>query len=318
MSELLGSHIERHVEDGEHKIVLPNAILVDKHITRRRPEYYRRFEGTGSILLHCYDETYEGGYDRYRFFAGVLRWHWSSLFNDPSILVIPLGYREAPPSLELRLAGARRYVWSFSGEVNKSSRPDMLAALARLQPSFLVRSDKHADGTPIDRILGREEYYDVLCNSTFAPCPMGNVNIESFRLYESLECGAIPLVEKRPFLDYYRGLFGEHPIPTVRRWSEAACFIERAIREPSRLEALQRECLDWWRTFKTDLRRRAGEFLVDSTWRGSPRDVTPRLVGHAAWQYLELIKHHDLPSLARRIRRQAQRVVTDSAWRRRI
>jgi hypothetical protein len=313
--ELLGPHIERHVFDGDRKVVLPNAILFDKHITRHSREYYQKFKGTNSILLHYLDETYEGGYERYCAFAGVIRWHWSSLFDDPSILVIPIGYREGPPSLNIRPLAARRYVWSFAGQVYKSSRPDMAAALSSIEPHFLIRTDKREDGSMLDRFVEADEYYDVMTDSMFAPCPMGNVNIECFRLYEALECGAVPIVEKRLYFDYYRKLLGDHPIPTISRWSDATHLIRDCLRNPEKLLGLQGECMAWWKSYKARLQHSVSDFLARTGSRPAPRDVTSKLLGHRTWQYLELLKHHDARALRRRVQRQVRRVLRDRKWR---
>jgi hypothetical protein len=315
VDDLMGAHIERHVLDGERKIVLPNAILFDKHITRHGRDYYQKFAGTNSILLHYLDETYEGGYDRYCSFAGVMRWHWSGLFDDPSILVIPIGYRQGPPSLTIRPVSARKYVWSFAGQVYKSSRPEMVAALSGIEPNFLMRSDKRDDGSMLDRYVERDEYYDVMTDSIFAPCPMGNVNIECFRLYESLECGAVPIVEKRLGFDYYRKLLGDHPIPTISSWSEATPLIEDCLRDPAKLARLQAECMTWWKSYKPRLKDRISEFLAGAGTRPPPKDVTSKFPGHVVWQYFELLKHHDARALRRRVQRQIRRVVRDQKWR---
>jgi hypothetical protein len=315
VDDLMGAHIERHVFDGDRKVVLPNALLFDKHITRHSRDYYRKFAGTNSILFHYMDETYEGGYERYCAFSGVIRWYWSALFDDPSILVVPIGYKERPPSLNIRALSARRYVWSFAGQVQRSSRPEMVASLSGIEPHFLVRTDARDDGSVLDRLVGRDEYYDVMTDSMFAPCPMGNVNIESFRLYEALECGTLPIVEKRLGFDYYRALLGDHPIPTVSSWSDASRLIRDCLRDPAKLAGLQGECMAWWKSYRPRLRHRISDFLAGAGSRPAPRDVTSRLFGHAAWQYFELLKHHDPRALRRRVQRQLRRLVRDRKWR---
>jgi hypothetical protein len=315
VDDLIGPHIESHIFDGDRKVVLQKAILFDKHITRHKRDYYQKFAGTNSVLWHYLDETYEGGYERYCAFAGVIRWHWSALFDDPSILVIPIGYREGPPSLNIRALPARRYVWSFAGQVQRSSRPEMVAALSQIEPYFLMRTDKRDDGRMLDRFVEREEYYDVMTDSMFAPCPMGNVNIECFRFYEALECGTVPIVEKRLGFDYYRSLLGDHPIPTVSSWSDAPHLIRDCLRHPAKLEELQGECMAWWKSYKPRLRDRISDFLAGSGTRPAPRDVTSKLLGHRVWQYFELLKHHDARALRRRVQRQIRRVVRDRKWR---
>jgi hypothetical protein len=178
-----------------------------------------------------------------------------------------------------------------------------------------MRTDMRDDGSILDRVVERDEYYDVMTDSMFAPCPMGNVNIESFRLYEALECGTVPIVEKRLGFDYYRKLLGDHPIPTVSSWSDASHLIRDCLRHPVKLEGLQRECMAWWKLYKPRLRHVISDFLARAGSRPAPRDVTSRLPGHVIWQYFELLKHHDARALRRRVQRQIRRLVRDRKWR---
>src|SRR5205085_4230318 len=111
------------------------------------------------------------------------------------------------------------------------------------------------------RSLTPAEYKQVLEESIFAPSPMGNVNLECFRVYEALEQGAIPIVERRFTLDYFRSLLGNHPIPTVASWQEAGNLVKSLLSSPSDLEALQRTCLSWWQQFKHSLTSEVGQLL---------------------------------------------------------
>lgn len=60
------------------------------------------------------------------------------------------------------------------------------------------------------------EQQRAMLDSIFSPCPQGNVLLETPRVYEALQCGSIPIVERRLTLDYYKQLLGPHPLPTVR------------------------------------------------------------------------------------------------------
>ena len=60
---------------------------------------------------------------------------------------MPLGYCSgmARGGRPIQRASARKYLWSFVGEVNKSSRPDMARALASAEPHFLCATDQPED-----------------------------------------------------------------------------------------------------------------------------------------------------------------------------
>ena len=82
--------------DGNHEVVLDDAILLDGFIKRVPHDYYRKFQGKNAFLVHFLDETYEGGYERYDYFRGVIRNFWSPAFNPRKVFILPTGYRDPP------------------------------------------------------------------------------------------------------------------------------------------------------------------------------------------------------------------------------
>ena len=145
---------------------------------------------------------------------------------------------------------------------------------------------------------------------------MGNASLESCRVYDALETGAIPIVEKRLTLDYFGGLLGTYPFPTVRSWSEGKRVVRRLLADPAKLDALQRECVDWWSEYQKALTARVGEFLTRCTATETElrplRSSLPTLPG---WQYFELLRHQTMRGLLRRISLQVSRLVLKGRWR---
>ena len=82
----------------------------------------------------------------------------------------------------------------------------------------LVKTDGFTKGLP------REEYYRLMARAKIVPCPSGAVAPDSFRVYEALEAGAIPLADNHYAWEdytqsYWTYLFGEvPPFPTVDEW----------------------------------------------------------------------------------------------------
>ena len=50
-----------------------------------------------------------------------------------------------------------------------------------------------------ESLLSRERYVEVMTHSAFAPAPMGNVVIETWRFWEALEYGAMFLTQDVDF-----------------------------------------------------------------------------------------------------------------------
>jgi hypothetical protein len=307
IAEIFAPLAGRQVLDGQHCIVLDDCLLIDSYLHARPAEYYAQFRGRNAWLLHLSDETYEGGYDAYAHFRGVFRNYRSSVFRPESVLRLPLGYGDGlahEPSL-LAVVKERKLLWSFVGEANKASRPEMLRAFAPLGPQLLRNTESTALGP-----LSRREYQQTLLDSIFVPCPMGNVSLESFRIYEALECGAIPLLEKRVFFDYFTGLFDDHPLPTFINWQQAAKFVASIHADTRAQSELQQQCLAWWHGYKAKLSLRVEDFVA-VTAGSKPESALNWQYRIPGWQTLELLRHQTLSTLSRRISLQAVRLIRE-------
>ncbi len=311
LDELFGGYIDQHIVDGTRSVVMDNCLVIDSFLHTRNPSYYESFSGRkNAYLLHLSDEQYHGGYQTYKYFTGVFRNYWSSIFESPSIQTLPLGYSNGlRHSGELRPASARCQLWSFVGETARGSRPEMLAELRQVGPQFVRGTDAAAAVS-----LSPQEYRTVLYDSVFAPSPMGRLNIECFRLYEALECSAIPIVERRMCLDYYRHLFGsQHPLITVKNWREAAGIMKDLQRNPNEVDRIQKLVCEWWKAHKSELQRNIGEFIGRTASKSS---INRKLGAGAGWAYriplwqpVELSRHHSFRALARRAHIEIGRLV---------
>ena len=63
-------------------------------------------------------------------------------------------------------------------------------------------------------MIETEEMSEVLSSTIFSPCPNGFVHPETYRLYEALECGCIPIIENT--YKYYDRLFPNNPFQIGR------------------------------------------------------------------------------------------------------
>jgi len=110
--------------------------------------------------------------------------------NDAPVLshitTIPLGYHHKASSLQ-KTWEERDLVWSFHGTdwFNRSSQLQPFASFVpnscSLQPDW-----NHPSATK------EKQYLSLLGNSRFCPILRGN-NDETFRLYEALEAGTLPI-----------------------------------------------------------------------------------------------------------------------------
>ncbi len=310
IASLFAPFAGEQVYDGEHRIVLDNSLVIDGHLHCKPAGYFSQFRGKNAWLLHLCDDTYEGGYSRYENFRGVFRNDWSGIFNPRRVLQLPLGFTAGFQGGAGEPGTARRpYLWSFLGGATTSSRPDMIKALLPLKPHFLHITDRGN----VQR-YSKQEYEQILRDSIFVPSGMGIVNIECFRTWEALECGAIPIVEKRWGFDYYTSLLGNHPLPAFTDWGKAARFISGIRNDHEALDRLQRRCQEWWQGYKQSLRERIEEMFISPAGAEAGAYVSWRRSIPGA-QVAELMRHHTFPALLRRAKRQTLRLIHEGKLR---
>ena len=90
---------------------------------------------------------------------------------------------------------------------------------------------------------------EILSSTEFMPCPNGFFHPETYRLYEALQCGCIPVVENT--YKYYDRLFPTNPFIKVDKWSDARNIIKNF--KQNEINNKQEECSIWWNSYKANL-----------------------------------------------------------------
>ena len=272
-------------------------------------------EGLDSVkqkgLFQISDECYSGGYSIYSKFDFVLRNYYSLIFEQPGVMVLPLGFtthsinqRRIVPATE------RALLWSFAG-AKTAARLKMYKAFKSIDPNacYFYENRKHQKPA-----LDREAFMGVLAQTVFSPCPMGNVVLETFRLYESLEMGCIPIVECRPWMPYFDRLMPGHPLPKFFSWYAARSFVETLLKDKHRLADYQSTLSEWWCSYKMTLQNEVKSFIsrgLKGSFRSSLTSEWRCRTGieHQIWRRVELLKHSNIASLQERIGITAKRIV---------
>ena len=90
----------------------------------------------------------------------------------------------------------------------------------------------------------------MLRRSAFTLCP-GGTHEETYRVYEALEAGSVPVLRDSPAWNL---LGGDHPLPVVPDWSRVREMVLLPLlraRDPAATaDALQRRVVAWWHRFK--------------------------------------------------------------------
>jgi hypothetical protein len=124
--------------------------------------------------------------------------------------------------------------------------------LDTIQPRFVKWFEDWNDS----KQLKEDEYVSLLLNSKFAPCP-GGQNIETYRFYEALDCGCIPL-----FIDIPPILEGVIPFVQLNNWEHAAALMHHFIHNPEEMDSYRKTILLTWTKYKMDLKERVRKWIT--------------------------------------------------------
>lgn len=205
---------------------------------------YLEKQGPVLGLVHLSDEWDRDPTDHYNYAKIVLRNYCKDL--GPNVINFPLGWmRTFPYKLTPKTLHERKYVWSFSGHVDKTTRPEMARWMATVDGGCSYFKKCGENWGPFDgHALTPPQLADMYNNSYFVPCPQGNCSIDSLRVCEALQTGTIPIVERS---DYWTKLYGNDvPFIQIENWSHAPNVIEQLTSDLDKLEKLRSSVYVWW------------------------------------------------------------------------
>lgn len=267
LMELLSGLPINVVDDTHYEKFLDNSILViSSHNFKGAVKYFKKLHklnyNFGVILLS--NEAYKSPEDFYKYPKFIFRNYWHQQFtNQKKVTVFPLGYKSGfwkNNSPQLALSSHRDFTWSFAGQIaKKPTREEMISYMKAVPHFFIHETAAWADPNS----LNASQYRDLLLNTLFVPCPKGWVNLDSFRVYEALECGCIPIVEKSPH-DYFSNYFGSHPFLAVDSWDQAPALMNALLADPVLLEQRRLQCYDWWQNKKKEINKRFNDVIRSS------------------------------------------------------
>ena len=170
--------------------------------------------------------------------------------------VIPLGYAKGYKRVSDDVPDftSRSNTWGFAGSLDREGRREMLATLSSVEPKDLHMKETWSSPSPIKG----EAYVRHLQTLKFVPCAKGFKSLESFRLYEALEQGAIPLYvpsESVGTVDEFKEQFGKHPMLGFPSWKKVAELLPNLVKQPVVMENHRKALQTWWTDKKQALSR---------------------------------------------------------------
>ncbi len=171
------------------------------------------------------------------------------------VIIVPLGYHwtlrgggcpmplERTPRLPFRNTR-----WSFFGTA-WAGRQEKLAPLMKMEPHRV----RFLDGWNAENMVKHDEYIGSFLDSVFIPCP-GGQNPETYRLYEALECGCVPIVVREPGDELYVEMLKKNiHLLAVSSWEEAFLLMNQLYNDKNLLETYRNNLLIGYRLWKEKL-----------------------------------------------------------------
>ena len=139
--------------------------------------------------------------------------------------------------------------WSFSGQVNHANRIACLDAFAEVAHGSAIISGGFSQGLP------RREHLQRLTRTAIAPCPSGVHIPDTFRLYEAIEAGCLPIADRRaPYWPegpgYWEFILGAEPFPCVDSWKDELPGLILRFADPLALQRAANKAGAWWQGYR--------------------------------------------------------------------
>jgi len=256
LQELFGHSFTIESVSKDTKLDSYNNLVV----TLIRSKWLEQFEWLDNLqkagikfkVLHFSDEFQQ---DPYFFYSsahvkGVLRFYKRNDIPNENVLTIPLGYHWKVKG-SMKPLGERKYTWSFCG-TNWKGRSEQLSVLEKIEPSLLTYYPDWKDPSQ----LKESEYLSLLQDTIFVPCPRGN-NIETYRFYEAIESGCIPVFTELPEILLESGI----PFLRTNTWEEVAELMNRLLKDPIELESYHKSIYNGWLAYKKQVQAKVQAWL---------------------------------------------------------
>ena len=224
-------------------------IIVDCDVDKK-VEFYKKLRILCSklYLINLGDESGQSNVIKtYDFFDHV----WRSYINNHhksinKITFLPAGYKSGIEK-NINDLEKRNYKWAFIGTAHKASRQDLLYHFSKIKSGYVHQTKKFGD----EKSMGSSEMGKIISSTHFIPCPNGFYHPETYRLYEALELGCIPIVEST--YEYYKSIFPNHPFFTVEKWADGKKIIEEC--DDKQILNKRKLCKKWWKEYKEKIQQ---------------------------------------------------------------
>ena len=184
----------------------------------------------------------------YNNFRIIFRNYFFPKLASNNVYTLPLGFGNVYVNSEKKFDFTNKeYMWSFIGR-GDDYRKSVIDKFIHIEPYILELNDKFLDIESRDINLQKEK----ISKSFFLLCP-GSYNPESFRIMEALELGTLPILISQFNSEYFKYIYGDHPLIIINKWSDISLKVTKLIEDPELLKDKLLETEEWYSKFKNNL-----------------------------------------------------------------
>lgn len=156
--------------------------------------------------------------------------------------------------------------WFLACQVNHIRRSECVQSLQRMINGELYTSDGFTKGLP------QEEYKAKMLSAKIVPCPGGIMTPDSFRVFEALEAGCIPIVDKYSGTNmqngYWEMIFGENVFfPMIENWGTLEGQVQYHL---DTFSWKSNQIFAKWQMYKRDLKWALVDDFAQIKWQSKP------------------------------------------------
>ena len=211
---------------------------------------YLQEENINFKVLHLSDEF---SCDDLKFYsytnckAVIRNYIRSDVPSLPHITTIPIGFHYK--GTNTKLFDERSMIWSFHG-TDWFNRKETLEKLQIFVPNNCHFTNYWND----PKMTNESKYLNTLSNSKFCPILRGN-NIETFRLYEALETGTIPIyVRMESDTEFWDIISKKLQLINLNTWEKAIEFINVLLDKKDFGEKYRLKLIENWKLWKDEIK----------------------------------------------------------------
>lgn len=253
----------RQHNEPESKIFDRAIIIIAGKPDVQKVRQYLDNINSGVVIMMSEEDAYfdwKAAIPENKFEIWTQNWHQSTKDEIPieNRILLGIPYRKG---YKFNKELPKKYLWSFVGQVQNPFRQQCVNVLKKLPDGYMKIVRGFGGG--VSGGVEYQEYLDIIAQSKFVICPSGSMTVETFRVFEAMECGSIPITDRRcprdpEGWDYWEKVVPNNNLFTVPNWEDIGDILDSYDDFPHPDMMNQ-----WWEDYKNELETKLIKLAVE-------------------------------------------------------